>query len=105
MGEQIPRYLLVLAGEISSPAAGDFHFGKPQDCTPQSSGPFPGIVPTNTLSHALKTKHESRLKKLVPKDMYLQAIGSKQVLNITPHHLNVHHQMRRKCTLAQSDPL
>ena len=30
MGEQIPCYLLVLLGEILSPASGDFQFGKPQ---------------------------------------------------------------------------
>ena len=67
MGEQIPHYLLVLAAEISSPAGGDFHFGKPQDCTPQSSGPFPRTVSTNTLSHALKTKHEIKTAKISPK--------------------------------------
>ena len=66
MGEQIPHYLLVLAGEISSPASGEFHFGKPQDCTPQSSGPLPRIVSTNTLSHALKTKHEIKTEKIGP---------------------------------------
>ena len=58
--------MLVLAGEISSPAGGDFHFGKPQDCTLQSSGPFPRIVSTNTLSHALKTKHKIKTKKVGP---------------------------------------
>ena len=67
MGEQIPCFLLVLASEISSLAGGDFHFGKPQDCTPQSSGPFPRIVSTNTLSHALKTKPKIKTKKIGPK--------------------------------------
>ena len=77
MGKQIPRYLLVLAGEISSPAAGDFHFGKPQDCTPQSSGPFPRIMSTNTLSHALKTKHEIKNKKIGPEG-YISAADLQQ---------------------------
>ena len=27
MGEQVPSYLLVLSGKISSPASGDFQFG------------------------------------------------------------------------------
>ena len=60
MGEQIPCYLLVLSGEISSPASGDFQFGKPQgDFTSHTSSQFPGIVSTNTLSHSLKTKHKN----------------------------------------------
>ena len=65
MGEQIPCYLLVLSGEISSPASGHFQFGKPQgDFTSHTSGHFPGIVSTNTLSHALKTKHEIKTEKV-----------------------------------------
>ena len=50
MGEQIPCYLFVLSSEISSPASGDFQFGKPQgDFTSHTSSQFPGIVSTNTL--------------------------------------------------------
>ena len=65
MGEQIPCYLLVLSGEISSPASGDFQFGKSQgDFTLHISSQFPGIVSTNTLSHSLKTKDEIKTEKV-----------------------------------------
>ena len=64
MGEQIPRYLLVLSSEISSPASGVFQFGKPQDFTLHTSGQFPGIVSTNTLTHDFKTKHKIKTEKV-----------------------------------------
>ena len=65
MGEQIPCYLLVLSSEILCPASEDFQFGKPQeDFTSHTSSQFPGIVSTNTLSHALKTKHKIKTDKV-----------------------------------------
>ena len=65
MGEQIPHYLLVLSGDILSPTFGDFQFGKQQgDFTLHTSGQFPGIVSTNTLSHALKAKHKIKAEKV-----------------------------------------
>ena len=89
MGEQIPCYLLVLSGEISSIASGDFQFGKPQgDFTLHTSGQFPGIVSTNTLSHALKTKHEIKTEK-VGSEGYVSAANlqqaSAQVYTLSSH--------------------
>ena len=54
-----------IISEILSPASGDFQFGKPQgDFTSHTSSQFPGIVSTNTLSHAFKTKHEIKTEKV-----------------------------------------
>ena len=99
MGEQIPCYLLVLSGEILSPASRDFQFGKPQgDFTSHTSSQFPGIVSTNALSHALKIKHEIKTEKVGP-EAYVSA------LKFTCRHLISLHQMRRKCTFLLSNTL
>ena len=61
-----------------SPASGDFHFGKPQgDFTLHTNGQFPGIVSTNTLTHALKTKHKIKTEKVGPKG-YVSAVNLQQ---------------------------
>ena len=85
MREQIPCYLLVLSSEILSPASGDFQFGKPQgDFTSHTSGQFPGIVSTNTLTHALNTKHKIKTEK-VGLEGYVSAADLQQAS--APHHL------------------
>ena len=66
MGAQIPRYLLLLARKITSPASGNFEVVKQQqqgDFDSNTTGHFLGIVATNTLSHALKSKHEIKTEK------------------------------------------
>ena len=89
MEEQIPCYLLVLSDEISSPASGDFQFGKRQrGFTSHTSSQFPGIVSTNTLSYALKTKHEIKTEKVGP-EAYVSAANlqqaSAQVYTLSSH--------------------